>query len=55
MDLTTDYLRMDRKRGHVTYGNLLAIEREESFHKFARFEEELHLPCLGLLGSSKNS
>ena len=30
-----DYLRMDGKRGHVTCGNRLAIERQESFQKFA--------------------
>ena len=46
---------MDRKRGHVTCGNRLAIEREESFKKFASFEEELHLLCLGLLEFSKTS
>ena len=39
-----DYLRMDGKRGHVTYGNRLAIERQESFEKFASLEEELLLP-----------
>ena len=36
-----DYLRMDGKRGHVTCGNRLAIERQESFQKFASLEEEL--------------
>ena len=39
-----DYLRMDGKRGHVTCGNRLAIERQESFQKFASLEEELLLP-----------
>ena len=38
------YLRMDGKRGHVTCGNRLAIERQESFQKFASLEEELLLP-----------
>ena len=28
-----DYLRMDGKRGHVTCGNWLAIERQESLYK----------------------
>ena len=46
---TMDYLRMDKKRGHVTCGNQLAIERQESLKKFASFAEELLL-CLGLLG-----
>ena len=32
--LSMDYLRMDRKQGHVTSGNQLAIEREESFQNF---------------------
>ena len=50
-----DYSRTDRKRGHVTCGNRLAIEREESFKKFSGFEEELYLLFLGLLGSSKTS
>ena len=31
-----DYLRMDGKRGHVTCGNRLAIERQESFQEFAQ-------------------
>ena len=48
--LNTNYLRMDGKRGHVTCGNRLAIERQESFQKFASFKEELLL-YLGLLGS----
>ena len=39
-----DYLRMDGERGHVTCGNRLAIERQESFQKFASLEEELLLP-----------
>ena len=39
-----DYLRMDGKRGHVTCGNRLAIECQESFQKFASLEEELLLP-----------
>ena len=39
-----DYLRMDGKRGHVTCGNRLAIERHQSFQKFASLEEELLLP-----------
>ena len=39
-----DYLRMDEKRGHVTCGNRLAIERQESFQTFASLEEELLLP-----------
>ena len=39
-----DYLRMDGKRGHVTCGNRLAIERQESFQKFASLQEELLLP-----------
>ena len=39
-----DYLRMDGKRGHVTCGNRSAIERQESFQKFASLEEELLLP-----------
>ena len=38
-----DYLRMDRKRGHVTCGNRLAIEHLESFQKFASLQEELLL------------
>ena len=46
---------MDTKQGHMTCGNRLAIEREGSFQKFASFEEEFHLFCLGLLGSSKTS
>ena len=41
---TVDYLRMDGKRGHVTCGNRLAIERQESFQKFASLQEELLLP-----------
>ena len=47
-----DYLRMDGKRGHVTCGNRLAVERQESFQKIARLEEELLL-CSGLLGPYK--
>ena len=47
-----DHSRMDRKRGHVTCENRLAIEREEVFQKFAIFEAELPL-CLDLLGSCK--
>ena len=43
------YLRMDGKRGHVTCGNRLAIECQESFQTFASLEEELLL-CSGLLG-----
>ena len=39
-----DYLRMDGKRGHVTSGNRSAIERQESFQKFASLQEELLLP-----------
>ena len=39
-----DYLRMDGKRGHVTCGNRLEIERQESFQKFASLQEELLLP-----------
>ena len=35
---TMDYLRMDRKRGHMTCGNWLAIECKESFYKFASFD-----------------
>ena len=46
---------MDRKRGHVTCGNQLALKRKESSQKFASFEEELHLLCLGMLGFSKTS
>ena len=42
-----DYLRMDGKRGHVTCGNRLEIERQESFQKFASLQEELLL-CSGL-------
>ena len=49
-----DYLRMDGKRGHVTCGNRLAIERQESFQKFASLEEEL-LFSSGLLGPYKIS
>ena len=49
-----DYLRMDRDRGHVTCGNRLAIELEESCQKFASLEEELQL-YLGLLGPCKIS
>ena len=49
-----DFLRMDGKRGHVTCGNRLAIERQEAFQKFASFEEEL-LPYLGLVGLYKIS
>ena len=41
---TMDYLRMDGKRGHVTCGNRLEIERQESFQKFASLQEELLLP-----------
>ena len=41
-----------KDRRHVMCGNRLAIKREESFKKFASFEEELLL-CLCLLGSSK--
>ena len=48
-----DYLRMDGKRGHVTCGNRLAIERQESFQKVASLEEELLLQsaqaCVGTL------
>ena len=51
---TIDCLRMDGKRSHVTCGNRLAIERKESFQKFASLEEELLL-CLGLLGPCKIS
>ena len=43
-EISMDYLRMDGKRGHVTCGNQLAIERQESFKKFASLEEELLLP-----------
>ena len=32
---------MDGKRGHVMCGNWLAIERQESFQKFASLEEDL--------------
>ena len=39
-----DYLRMDGKQGHVTCGNWLAFERQESFQKFASLQEELLLP-----------
>ena len=39
-----EYLRMDGKRGHVTCGNRLEIERQESFQKFASLQEELLLP-----------
>ena len=42
--LPMDYLRMDGKRGHVTCGNRLEIERQESFQKFASLQEELLLP-----------
>ena len=35
-----DYLRMDGKRGDVTCGNRLAIERQE----FASLQEEILLP-----------
>ena len=35
---------MDGKRGHVTCGNWLAIERQESFQKFASLEEALFRP-----------
>ena len=49
-----DYLGMDGKRSHVTCGNRLVIEREESFQKFPSLEEELLL-CLGLLGPYKIS
>ena len=38
-----DYLQMDGKRGHVTCGNRLEIERQESFQKFASLQEELLL------------
>ena len=34
----------DGKRGHVTCGNRLEIERQESFQKFASLQEELLLP-----------
>ena len=49
VDNIMDYLRMDEKRGHVTCGNRLAIQRQESFQKFASLEEELLLGS-GLLG-----
>ena len=52
--ISMDYLRMDGKRGHVTCGNRSAIERQESFQKFASFEEEL-LFFSGLLGPYKIS
>ena len=32
---------MDGKRGHATCGNQLAIERQESFQKFASLEEKI--------------
>ena len=32
--MNLDYLRTDRKQGHVTCVNQLAIEREESFQNF---------------------
>ena len=51
---TMDYLQMDEKRGHVTCGNQLAIERHKSFQKFASFEEELFL-FLGMSGPYKIS
>ena len=54
LTIAMDYLRMDGKRGHVTCGNRLAIERQESFKKFASLEEEL-LFCSGLLGPYKIS
>ena len=44
LNTTMDNLRMDEKRGHLTCGNRLAIERQESFKKFASLEEELLLP-----------
>ena len=47
ISLTMDCLRMDGKRGHVTCGNRLEIERQESFQKFASLQEELLL-CSGL-------
>ena len=40
------------ERSHVTRGNRSAIECQESFQKYASFEEELLL-CLGLLGPYK--
>ena len=49
-----DYLRMDGKRGHVTCGNRLTIERQESFQKSASLEEEL-LFSSSLLGPYKIS
>ena len=42
--VTMDYLQMDGKRGHVMHGNRLAIERQESFQKFASLEEEILPP-----------
>ena len=49
--ITMDYLRMDGKRGHVTCGNRLAIERQESFQKFASLQEELLLPSARPVGT----
>ena len=48
------YLRMNGKRGHVTCGNRSAIERQESFQKFASLVKEILL-CLGLLRPYKIS
>ena len=33
-NIIMDYLRLDRKQGHMTCGNWLAIECEESFQNF---------------------
>ena len=37
---------MDGKRGHVTCGNQLAIERQELVKKFAGLEEDQGTPAL---------
>ena len=42
---------MDGKRGHVTCGNLLVIERQKSFQKFANFEEEVTPALLRPVGT----
>ena len=42
---------MDGKRGHVTCGNRLAIERQESFQKFATLQEELLILLLSAQAS----
>ena len=51
INVSMNYLRMDGKRGHVTCGNRLAIERQESFQKFASLQEEVLLRLLRPVGT----